>query len=77
VYLDEYWIDKYEVTNRQFAYFLNVTGYSNEFGREWKDFRDEDVRITGGAGSAGLREENASKSNSIGMASRRACILGG
>jgi len=42
VYLDAYWIDKYEVTNRQFAQFIEDGGYSardlwTETGWEWKE----------------------------------------
>jgi formylglycine-generating enzyme required for sulfatase activity len=35
VYLDAYWIYKYEVTNTQFAEFLNVHGNQEEGGGTW------------------------------------------
>ena len=42
VHLDEYWIDKYEVTNRQFALFIASGGYEKQEywtdeGWEWKN----------------------------------------
>jgi len=42
VYLDAYYIDKYEVTNRQFQDFIEAGGYENhiywtEDGWNWKD----------------------------------------
>ncbi len=42
VYLDAYWIDKYEVTNQQFAGFIEHGGYDRrewwtEAGWEWKE----------------------------------------
>ena len=42
VYLDAYWIDKYEVTNRQFAQFIEGGGYDRrefwtEAGWDWKE----------------------------------------
>jgi len=38
VYLDEYWIDRYEVTNRQFERFVNATGHrthAEKRGSSW------------------------------------------
>lgn len=37
VYLDAYYIDKYEVTNTQFSQFLNEKGNQIEGGVEWLD----------------------------------------
>jgi serine/threonine-protein kinase len=45
VYLDDYWIYKYEVTNEQFADFLNEQGNEIEGGVTWLDADDEDVLI--------------------------------
>jgi formylglycine-generating enzyme required for sulfatase activity len=45
VYLHAYWIDKYEVTNTQYANFLNEMGNQMEGGVTWLDAEDEDVRI--------------------------------
>jgi formylglycine-generating enzyme required for sulfatase activity len=45
VYLDAYAIDKYEVTNAQFAEFLNAEGNQAEGGATWLDAADSDVRI--------------------------------
>lgn len=41
VYLDEYWIDKYEVTNAQFSLFLNEVGNQTAYGVEWYNEEDE------------------------------------
>ncbi len=35
VYLDEFWVDKYEVTNAQFAHFLNEEGNQEEDDVTW------------------------------------------
>ncbi|HID62117.1 MAG TPA: hypothetical protein EYP49_05175 [Anaerolineae bacterium] len=45
VYLDEFWIDKYEVTNEQFARFLNEEGNQEEDGVSWVNVEDENSNI--------------------------------
>jgi len=45
VYLDQYAIDKYEVTNAQYAEFLNTAGNQEEGGDTWLDADDPSVRI--------------------------------
>jgi formylglycine-generating enzyme required for sulfatase activity len=45
VHLDEFWIDKYEVTNEQFARFLNEKGNQEEDGGTWVNVEDEDSNI--------------------------------
>jgi formylglycine-generating enzyme required for sulfatase activity len=45
VYLDTYWIDKYEVTNSQYAAFLNAMGNQEEGGVTWLDDDDKYVGI--------------------------------
>ncbi|MCP4416687.1 MAG: SUMF1/EgtB/PvdO family nonheme iron enzyme [Chloroflexi bacterium] len=45
VTLDPFWIDRTEVTNTQFAAFLNEMGNREEGGVTWLDSADEDVRI--------------------------------
>jgi formylglycine-generating enzyme required for sulfatase activity len=45
VYLDAYWIYKHEVTNEQYAKFLNEMGNQSEGGATWLDASDEDANI--------------------------------
>jgi len=45
VYLDDYYIDRYEVTNQQFVVFLNEQGNQNEGSVNWLDENDKDVLI--------------------------------
>lgn len=45
VVLDEFWIDKYEVTNAQFAAFLNDRGNQSEGGTDWLDINDSNCLI--------------------------------
>lgn len=42
---EPFWIGAYEVTNSQFAAFLNQAGNQTEGGTAWLDADDEDVRI--------------------------------
>ncbi len=44
-YLDSFYIDKYEVTNQQYAAFLNERGNQIEFSAFWVEFNDPDIRI--------------------------------
>jgi formylglycine-generating enzyme required for sulfatase activity len=46
VYLDTFYIDKTEVTNAQFAQFLNEQGNQKERGATWLTVGDEDCLIT-------------------------------
>ncbi|MCP4543245.1 MAG: SUMF1/EgtB/PvdO family nonheme iron enzyme [Chloroflexi bacterium] len=50
VYLDAFYIDKTEVTNAQFARFLNEQGNEEEDGETWLDITDEDCRISKSSG---------------------------
>jgi formylglycine-generating enzyme required for sulfatase activity len=45
VSLDEFYIDQYEATNKQFAAFLNEQGNQSEDGSTWLDASSEGVRI--------------------------------
>jgi formylglycine-generating enzyme required for sulfatase activity len=45
VALDAFWIDRAEVTNDQFAAFLNVQGNQEEGGVTWLDLEDKDCLI--------------------------------
>jgi serine/threonine-protein kinase len=45
VYLDAYWIDKYEVTNAQFAAFLNEMGNQEKGSGAWLDADSDHVKI--------------------------------
>lgn len=45
VYVDDFYIGKYEVTNAQFCKFLNEKGNQSEGGATWLDITDEDCKI--------------------------------
>ena len=45
VYLDAYWIDQTEVTNKMFSYFLNEMGNQAEGGVTWLDISRSEVQI--------------------------------
>jgi formylglycine-generating enzyme required for sulfatase activity len=45
VTLDGFWIDKHEVTNAQFAAFLNEEGNQEEGGVTWLDVEDENCLV--------------------------------
>ncbi|TEU12300.1 MAG: hypothetical protein E3J21_21305 [Anaerolineales bacterium] len=45
VSLDDFWIDKYEVSNEQFARFLNEKGNQEEDGVSWVNVEDEGSNI--------------------------------
>jgi serine/threonine-protein kinase len=45
VYLDAYWIDKYEVTNEQFAAFLNEEKNQLDSGVFWLDAEENELNI--------------------------------
>ena len=45
VYLDDFYMDKYEVTNTQYCLFLNEYGNQEEGGEKWLDIEDDDCRI--------------------------------
>jgi formylglycine-generating enzyme required for sulfatase activity len=45
VSLNAFYIDKYEVTNKQFCDFLNAKGNQKEGGASWLEIDDEDCRI--------------------------------
>ena len=49
VYVDAFYMDKYEVTNAEYAEFLNATGKHAEAGHEWKivNFGHEIVYVNG------------------------------
>lgn len=61
VYLDEFWIDRYEVTNAQFAQFIDETGYQTEAerrgwgwvysGQDWEETQGANWRSPQGPGS--------------------------
>jgi formylglycine-generating enzyme required for sulfatase activity/tRNA A-37 threonylcarbamoyl transferase component Bud32 len=62
VYLDGFWIDRYEVTNERFARFADATGYRAEAetrgwgwlwnGSEWEEVEGADWRHPRGPGSS-------------------------
>jgi eukaryotic-like serine/threonine-protein kinase len=45
VFLDAFWMDETEVTNKMFAEFLNAEGNQSEGGETWLDAGDSDVLI--------------------------------
>ncbi len=45
VYLETYYIDKYEITNEQYAEFLNDKGNQTEGNVTWLDIEDDDALI--------------------------------
>ena len=45
VFLDDYYMDRYEVTNAQYADFLNAQGNQEEEGVSWLDSESSDARI--------------------------------
>jgi len=45
VYVSDFYMDKYEVTNAQFCQFLNEKGNQTEGGREWLDLKSEYCKI--------------------------------
>jgi formylglycine-generating enzyme len=45
VYVDDFYMDKYEVTNAQFSKFLNEKGNQKEGGATWLDISDNDCKI--------------------------------
>jgi len=45
VYVDAFYMDKYEVTNAEYAVFLNEMGKHRERGRTWYDAGDAAARI--------------------------------
>lgn len=51
VTLDAYYIGKYEVTNTQFAVFLNDRGAHSGGGNIWYDINDSDARISLSSGT--------------------------
>jgi formylglycine-generating enzyme required for sulfatase activity len=51
VTLDSFWVDKTEVTNTQFAAFLNERGNQKEGGATWMDLNDETSLIENAGGA--------------------------
>jgi formylglycine-generating enzyme required for sulfatase activity len=45
VYLDAFYISKYEITNSQYCVFLNEVGNQSEGGATWLDINDSDCKI--------------------------------
>lgn len=56
VYLDGYWIDKFPVTNRLFARFLNEQGNQTKSGMQWYDVGNIDARLVKVAGIWRIRK---------------------
>lgn len=50
VFLDDYYVDLYEVTNEQYAIFLNANGNQGESGLNWLSADGPDVHISQSAG---------------------------
>jgi len=53
VYADGFWMEKYEVTNKQFVIFLNNKGMRGSKNKPWFETKAEDSlsQITGGTGN--------------------------
>jgi formylglycine-generating enzyme required for sulfatase activity len=51
VYLDDFYLDKYEVSNAQYAYFLNEQGNQTEAGAAWLDVDSDEALILESSGS--------------------------
>lgn len=45
VFLDDYWIDRTEVTNQMYAIFLNALGNQEQIGVTWLDAESDHARI--------------------------------
>jgi iron(II)-dependent oxidoreductase len=51
VYLDDFYMDKYEISNAQYAYFLNEQGNQTEAGAAWLNVDSDEVLILESSGS--------------------------
>ncbi len=58
VYVDAFYMDKYEVTNAQYAAFLNAKGKHAEAGHTWLDIGDARIERVGGVYRAKAGYEN-------------------